>query len=102
MIHVILVLALLVLIIGALSAEVVSADVLALLVVVVLLLSGVLTPEEAFAGFSKDVIITLAAVFVISGALRETGVIDRLGKWILQRDRGGPWRLLAILMAATG
>ena len=45
--------------------------------------AGILTPMEAFAGFGSDFIIMLAAIFVISGALQQTGVLDLVGSRLL-------------------
>jgi di/tricarboxylate transporter len=62
---------------------------------------GVLTPHEAFEGFSSDIIIILGSIFVISGALQETGVLDLLGTRILKLAGANPNRLLFLLMAST-
>jgi di/tricarboxylate transporter len=74
-----LVLTLLVIATVCFAKEWLSVDLVTLLVLLVLLITGILTPQEAFAGFGSDVIIILASVFVISGAMKETGVVDWLG-----------------------
>ncbi|MCV4655544.1 hypothetical protein OFM13_29850, partial [Escherichia coli] len=48
----------------------VSADVVALLVVVTLAATGVLSPAEAFSGFSRAAVITIISIFIISEALQ--------------------------------
>ena len=60
----------------AFALEWLSVDVIALLVVVSLVLGGALTPDQAFAGFASEVIIVLASLFVLSGALVRTGVME--------------------------
>ena len=50
---------------------------------VLLTLFGVLKPAEAFCGFSNTGVLTLAALFVVAAALRETGVLDYLGFKVL-------------------
>ena len=84
------------------STEKVSVDVVTLSMLCILVLGGVLKVEEAFAGFSNDVIIMLASIFVIGAAMRETGVLDSMGT-ILSRSLGGrPVRLTTVMMAAVG
>jgi len=61
------------------ATEKISVDLVALLLLCALVLSGILTPAEAFAGFSSDILIILASIFVITGALRQAGLLDALG-----------------------
>ena len=75
-----LVLALLVAVVVVFAFEWMSVDVATLLLLIVLVLTGILTVEEAFAGFSNDIIIILASIFVLSGALMKGGVLDYLGE----------------------
>jgi di/tricarboxylate transporter len=97
-----LVLTLLVLAMAAFALEWLPVDVVTLIVLLVLLFAGILTPQEAFKGFGSDIIIILASVFVISGAMRETGVVDWLGQ-ALERftRRGGENSLLLALMGSV-
>ena len=60
------------------------ADVVALLVVAALMASGVLTPTEALSGFGSPVVFLLAAIFVVSAGLVNTGVTQRLGELIVR------------------
>ena len=53
-------------------------DFVALLGLVVLTITGVISPETSFLGFSHPAIITVASVLVISSALIKTGVVNRL------------------------
>lgn len=79
-----LVLGLLVIAIILFATETFSVDVVTIALLVVLSLSGVLTPAEAFEGFSSDFMIILASIFVISGALSETGLLDKLGSKLIK------------------
>lgn len=65
-------------------SERLRADLVALLVLVALGLSGVLTPQEAFSGFSRSAVITIMAVSILAEGLRRTGVTDRIGDLLLQ------------------
>jgi len=52
------------------ATEKLSVDIITFLLLIALVMGGVLTPAEAFVGFSNDIIIILGAIFVISGALQ--------------------------------
>jgi len=96
-----LVLSLLVVAIVLFASEKLSVDVITLLLLSALVLTGLLTPAEAFAGFSSDIIIILGSIFVIGGALRETGMLDVAGGWVFKLADGHARRLLVLLMSAA-
>ena len=77
-------------------------DVVAMLVLAALILTGLVTPEEAFSGFASPAVITVGAVFVISGALYQTGVADALGNLILRFGGRNPLRVMVIMMLTAG
>ena len=54
-------------------------DLVALLVMLTLMLSGVLTVDEALAGFSDQVVIIVAAMFIIGEAIVYTGIARKVG-----------------------
>src|SRR6516165_2861656 len=58
-------------------------DVVAVLVVLALMLSRVLTPREALAGFGDPVVVLIAAIFIVGEALVNTGVVHRLGEAVM-------------------
>ncbi len=67
--------------IGALIRELARIDVIVLTVLGVLLVAGVVTPSEAFSGFSDPAVITVASLYVVAAGIHRTGVltsIDRL------------------------
>ncbi|HKV11553.1 MAG TPA: SLC13 family permease [Thermoanaerobaculia bacterium] len=99
---ILIVLALLVAVVVVFAFEWVSVDVATLLLLSVLVLSRILTVEEAFSGFSNDIIIILAAIFVLSGALMKGGVMDRLGETIHRVAKGSrTWVLLCVMPVTT-
>ena len=59
------------------------SDVLFLGAVIVLALVGVITPKEALSGFSNAGMITVALLFVVAAAMRDTGVLDYVGTTVL-------------------
>jgi di/tricarboxylate transporter len=76
-------------------------DVVAFGVVVVLMLTGVLTVEEALAGFSNSAVLTIAALFVVGGATMQTGLANMIGRRILMVGGTNPARLTLVLMSAV-
>jgi len=60
-----------------------APDALLLGAVVLFALVGIVTPQEALAGFSNPGMLTVAALFVIAAAMRETGALDAAGAWLL-------------------
>lgn len=62
----------------------VRLDLVALLVIVVLAVSGILTPREAVAGFGDTVVVLIAGLFVVGEALARTGVAAAIGAWLLR------------------
>jgi di/tricarboxylate transporter len=64
-------------------SEKIPPDVTSLLALLALLLAGVLTPAEAFAGFSHPATVSVAAVLVLSAGIERTGVLDALARRLL-------------------
>lgn len=92
------VLALLAVAVVLFAMEKVSVDIITFCVLIPLILAGILTPEEAFKGFSSEAVVSLAAIFVISGALTSTGVLDLVGSRIMKIGGGGEAKTIGILM----
>ncbi len=78
------------------------SDLVAMLVLLALILSGILTPAEAFSGFGQPVIIILASIFVLGAALYETGVATMIANQILRFSSRGEVMILAVIMAIAG
>lgn len=73
-------------------------DVVALLALLALALTGVLTPEEALAGFADPVVLMIAGLFVVGDGLFQTGVADRLGRLPARLAGDSEVRLLVVIM----
>lgn len=97
-----IVLGLLVVAILMFATEKLSVDIITLLLLVALVLTNTLTPQEAFAGFSNDIIIILSSIFVISGGLQQTGVMDAVGAYLHRVAGQSTKRLTLILMTIVG
>ena len=79
----------------------VRLDVTALLVVLALVLSGILTVDEAVSGFGDPIILILAGLFVVGEALIQTGIAYRVGDWLAGMGGDSEARLLVLLMVAS-
>jgi di/tricarboxylate transporter len=76
-------------------------DVVALIVVVSLMISGVLTAQEAISGFSNSAVLTIASLFVVGGGVLQTGVAGWIGERILKIAGKSPLRLTVSIMLAV-
>jgi di/tricarboxylate transporter len=79
----------------------VRLDVTSLLVVMALMLSGVLTPREALAGFGDPVVLLVAALLVVGEMLSRTGISYAMGRWLMRAGGTSENRLLVLLMIAA-
>jgi len=77
-------------------------DVVAILVVLALNLTGVLTIQEALAGFGQPVVVLIAAVSVVGEGLIATGVAHRLGEAVMKAGGTNEARLIALVMVLAG
>ena len=77
--------------------EKIPADVVALLAMSALLLTGILSVPEALGVFSNAAPITIAAMFVLSAALERTGVIAAAGNWVIRIAKN--WTPLVAVIA---
>jgi di/tricarboxylate transporter len=96
-----LVLALLVAVVVVFAFEWLPVDVTTLLLLIALVVTGLLPLQDAFAGFSNDIIIILASIFVLSGALMKGGILDYLGETIHRIAGGSQTKVLLSIMAVT-
>jgi di/tricarboxylate transporter len=78
------------------------ADLVAMLVMISLLLTGVVSPEEGVSGFSNPATVTVAAMFVLSSALFKTGALNFVGRMLLTLGRRSQWLSLALVMLGIG
>lgn len=83
-----------------LLTERLRADLVALLVVVALGTSGVLTAEETFSGFSRSAVITLLSIFILAAGLERTGVTRRVGDLLVRVAGTSEQRLVMTVMIA--
>ena len=82
--------------------ERIRADVVALIVLVVLGLSGLVAPEELFGGFSGNAVMSIIATTILGAGLDRTGALNRLASWLLRRGHGIEQRLLLMTTGIAG
>jgi di/tricarboxylate transporter len=95
------VLALLVAVVVCFALEKIPVDVTTLFLLSALVLLRLLSFQDAFAGFASEIVVVLASIFVLSGALARTGVMDAFGAFIYRFAGGSRTRILLLLMPAT-
>jgi len=78
-----------------------SVDLVAIGLVISLMVTGILTVEEALAGFSSPIVITIATLFIVGGAVMETGLADSISIKIIQFEGKSKSRLLVLIMSTV-
>jgi di/tricarboxylate transporter len=74
------------------------SDLVAMMVVLIFMVSGVLTIEQSLAGFSDPVVIIIVAMFIVSEAIVHTGIAQRLGDFIIRRGGNNELFLMILIM----
>ncbi len=82
--------------------EKLPVDLTAFLGLVILVFAGFVDPQDAFVGFSSPAVITMLSIFIVSGALLETGVADSIGGRIHRWVGGKEIPLIITLMLVAG
>jgi len=84
------------------SYEKIPFDITALILLSVLLVTGILTPQEGFSGFSNTATITIAAMFILSEGIRRTGALNDVSDYFATLGKKSPNLGLLIIMATIG
>ena len=79
-----------------------STDIVAILVMIVLLVSRVLTPAEGLAGFANTATVTVGAMFVLSAGMFRSGAVNFVGKALGRLARHSSGLMLFVLMVGVG
>jgi di/tricarboxylate transporter len=75
-------------------------DLVALLVLLALGISGILTSEQAVAGFSRSAVLTIVGLFVITATLEQTGVVQWIAEQLARLSGTREPRMIAVFMGA--
>ena len=79
----------------------IRADIVALCALAAMLLLGILTPEEALAGFSSTVVIMMVGLFVVGGAILQTGLAKAASQKIMKLAAGSDIRMFLLVVTVT-
>lgn len=96
------VLALVLVTVGLFVSEKFPVDVVALIALGVLLVTGILPAEEALSGFSNEAVITIGAMFVLSAGLNRSGTLEAFGQRFRAAAKKTVWGATFGLMIAVG
>ncbi|WP_321491836.1 SLC13 family permease [uncultured Desulfobacter sp.] len=91
----------LVLTLGLLSSEKIAVDKTAIGIMVLLSLTGILTPAEAVAGFANPAVITVGAMFLLSRGLIRTGAVGFLSELVLKFSKGNKHHAFIIILVSV-
>lgn len=79
----------------------IRSDIVALCALVALLVFQVLTPEEALSGFSNSVVIMMVGLFIVGGAILQTGLAKMISSKLLKLAGNSETRLFLLVMLVT-
>ncbi|NIW49327.1 MAG: hypothetical protein GWN30_32545, partial [Gammaproteobacteria bacterium] len=82
--------------------EKLRVDVVAMIVLAALVLTGLVNIDEAFSGFASPAVITVWAVFIVSGGLTRSGVADSIARLIVRIAGQNSARLTVVIMVGVG
>ncbi|MDP1714305.1 MAG: SLC13 family permease [Anaerolineales bacterium] len=84
-----------------LLGNILRADIVALMLMLALGLSGILSPQEAFSGFSRSAVIIMLSAFILAEGLRRSGMTERMGLFIIKLFGKGERQLIFGVMTAS-
>lgn len=84
------------------ATERLPVDLTAMIIMGAMLLSGIITPQDAISGFSNPATITVGAMFILSAGLFKTGAVNLLGGTLSRVGRVSFWLLLVTMMLMVG
>ena len=79
----------------------IRSDIVALCALIALTVSGILTPEEALSGFSNSTVVMMAGLFVVGGAIFQTGLAKMISSRILKLAGDSETKLFLLVMLVT-
>ncbi len=83
-------------------SEKLRVDVVAMIVLASLVLTGLVPIEQAFSGFASPAVITVWSVFIVSGGLTRSGVADTIARLVMRFAGTNPIRLIVLIMVGVG
>lgn len=97
-----IVLLLLVIAVVLFATEKLPIEIVTLIMLIILAGLRIITPEQAFAGFSSDFIIIIASIFILSAAMQESGILDFTIVKLVGLAKRSAGLMLFFIMLVTG
>ena len=85
-----------------LVTEKLPVDLTSIGIMVVLVLSGILAPKEAIAGFASPAVITVGSMFLISRGMIRTGAVGFISQKVIDYSRGRPGLAIFLILVIVG
>ncbi len=83
------------------AIERIPIEVVSIVLLMALVITNTLTPGEAFAGFGNDIVITIAGLFILTGGLVKTGIVDLVGRRLHRFAGNNEFRITALIMVVA-
>ncbi len=96
-----IVLVLLLIAVALFASERIPVDIVTIMLVITLVVTGTLSVGDAFAGFGNEIIITIAGLFILTSGLVKTGVVDAVGRRLHSVAGDSSFRLAALVMVVA-
>ena len=80
----------------------IRSDIVALSVLILLVITGILTPSEGLSGFSNSVVVMMVCLFIVGGAIFQTGLAKMVSTKILALAGNNQHKLFILVMLVTG
>lgn len=80
------------------ATEKIPVDIVGILLVIALVMTNVLTVQEGLSGFGDNIIITIGGLFVLTGGLVKTGIVDLIGRRLYRIAGNNVFLLTALIM----
>ena len=77
------------------------ADLVAMIALLILVLGGVISVPGALSGFSNSIVVMMVGLFIVGGAIFNTGLAKIIGAKLLLLGGNSPFRLFLVVMGAT-
>lgn len=84
-----------------LMGNILRPDIVALMLLLSLGLTGILTPQEAFSGFSRSAVVIMFSAYILAEGLRRSGITEHMGMFIVRLFGKGERRLIFGIMVAA-
>jgi di/tricarboxylate transporter len=82
--------------------DMIPAEVVALGLMLSFVLTGLLTPDQAFSGFASDTVMMILGLLIMTSAIATTGILSGFSRWVQVKTVGRPWLFVFVLLLLIG